>query len=85
MVLESVLRSRLSYPDLAKEILTKFISEDEIPRDDLNEIVDKAVERFLNKNEKGKWNNMSVNSTNIYEQIFSYKTHTNSQNFFTNA
>ncbi len=51
MFVKFELRSSLSYPDLAKEILSKFISEDEIPRSDLSNIVDKAVQRFLNKNE----------------------------------
>jgi len=51
MFVKSELRSSLSYPDLAKEILSKFISEEEIPRKDLSNIVDKAVQRFLNKNE----------------------------------
>ena len=45
--------SKLSFPELTKEILAQFVSEDEIPRQDIGLIVDKATERFLNGESKG--------------------------------
>ena len=38
--------SKLSYPELVRKILPLFISEDEMPRADLNEIVDSAFKKF---------------------------------------
>ncbi|XP_077992809.1 threonine synthase-like 2 [Glandiceps talaboti] len=36
----------LSYPELCKEIVPLFVSEDEIPRQDMNELLDKAFSKF---------------------------------------
>ncbi|XP_077978519.1 threonine synthase-like 2 [Glandiceps talaboti] len=36
----------LSYPELCKEIIPLFISEEEIPRQDMNELLDKAFSKF---------------------------------------
>lgn len=36
----------LTYPQLVKEILPLFISPDEIPKEDLNQIIDKAFAKF---------------------------------------
>ena len=39
--------SKLTYPELSVEILSKFVSSDEIPKEDLKLIVEKATKRFL--------------------------------------
>ena len=48
---EKSLWSKLTYPELAKEVLSKYISSEEIPREDLNKIIDKAVNRLLGSND----------------------------------
>ncbi len=43
--------AQLSYPQLAVEILSKFIGSQEIPKKDLEVVVKKSVARFLSKDE----------------------------------
>jgi threonine synthase len=43
--------AQLSYPQLAVEILSKFIGSQEIPKKDLEVVVKKSVTRFLSKDE----------------------------------
>jgi len=38
--------SSLSYPELVKKIVPYFVSEEEIPRNDLNALLDRAFEKF---------------------------------------
>nr|XP_020141821.1 threonine synthase-like 2 isoform X2 [Microcebus murinus] len=41
--------SKLSYPGLVKELCTLFIGPELIPRDDLNDLIDRAFSRFHHK------------------------------------
>ena len=41
--------SKLSYPDMVKKIMPLFISEDEIPSNDLGHIIDNAFRKFSGK------------------------------------
>ncbi|XP_020141821.2 threonine synthase-like 2 isoform X2 [Microcebus murinus] len=41
--------SKLSYPGLVKELCTLFIGPELIPRDDLNDLIDRAFNRFHHK------------------------------------
>ena len=41
--------SSLSYPGMVKKIMPLFISEEEIPQKDLDEIVDNAFNKFAGK------------------------------------
>jgi len=43
--------AQLTYPQLAVEILSKFIGSQEIPKKDLEVVVKKSVTRFLSKDE----------------------------------
>ena len=39
----------LTYPELVKEVMPLFISQNEIPKEDLNGIVDRAFNKFSSK------------------------------------
>ena len=46
----------LSYPDIVKKIMKMFISQDEIPVEDLHRIVDDAFQRLM------IWNNTIIST-----------------------
>ncbi|XP_072013695.1 threonine synthase-like 2 [Amphiura filiformis] len=58
--------SKLSLPDLCKEILSLFIGEDEIPKKDLNNLVDRAYSTFTHKEGVGPIARLS-NGLNVLE------------------
>ena len=41
--------AKMTYPEMVKTIMSKFISESEIPNNDLSSLIDRAFKKFSSK------------------------------------